>query len=144
LHIRLVRVSRQHPGPGASEVVRQDSSFRLARRFPTRAVGNLAVTHSFSLGNDGEGGSFKASPIVASGKVFVGSTGGYFYALDATTLNKIWQYPLPGQHALLGACNLGENGSFGHYGIQSSATRARLGKTAFGQEFQSMLKLNAK
>ncbi len=66
-----------------------------------------------------EGGSFKSSPIVFHHKVFIGSSTGYFYALDADTGNKLWQYPAPGS-PLLGTC------SFGQYGIQSSASRARI------------------
>jgi outer membrane protein assembly factor BamB len=95
------------------------------------AVRRLAVSHSFPSGSQGEGGSFRGSPVVANGLVFVGSTSGYFYALDAATLAKVWQYPLPGQKALLGSCDQGGNGSFGRYGIQSSAT---LGMVLKGQE----------
>jgi outer membrane protein assembly factor BamB len=66
-----------------------------------------------------EGGFFKSSPIVFEHRVFIGSSSGFFYALDAKTGNKLWQYPDPGP-ALLGTCK------FGNYGIQSSATRARI------------------
>ena len=66
-----------------------------------------------------EGGGFKASPIVFEHRVFIGSWSGFFYALDAKTGNKLWQYPDPGP-ALLGTCG------FGNYGIQSSASRARI------------------
>lgn len=66
-----------------------------------------------------EGGFFRSSPIVFEHLVFIGSSSGFFYALDAKTGNKLWQYPDPGP-ALLGSC------TFGNYGIQSSATRARI------------------
>ena len=66
-----------------------------------------------------EGGQFKASPIVFEHRVFIGSSSGFFYALDARTGNKLWQYPDPGP-PLLGTC------TFGNYGIQSSASRARI------------------
>jgi outer membrane protein assembly factor BamB len=66
-----------------------------------------------------EGGFFRSSPIAFEHRVFIGSSSGFFYALDAKTGNKLWQYPDPGP-ALLGTCN------YGNYGIQSSATRARI------------------
>jgi hypothetical protein len=50
-----------------------------------------------------EGGSFRASPIVYEHRVFIGSTSGFFYALDHKTGNKLWQYPDPGP-PLLGTC----------------------------------------
>jgi hypothetical protein len=102
-----------------------------------KAVVNLAVTHSFPAGSQGEGGSFEASPIVAAnvegviGRVLIGSTSGIFYALDAITLIGVWQYPpgaTPnGAGALLGSCNNGGNGTFGRYGIHASATLAQIG-----------------
>jgi hypothetical protein len=64
---------------------------------------------------------FKASPIVVNDTVFIGSTGGYFYALDAATGTLKWQYPKAGD-PLLGSCP-----NYGRYGIQSSATYARIG-----------------
>jgi outer membrane protein assembly factor BamB len=66
-----------------------------------------------------EGGSFRGSPVVFEDKVFIGSTRGFFYGLDAKTGNKLWQFPDPGP-ALIGSCG------FGAYGVQASATRARI------------------
>ncbi len=66
-----------------------------------------------------EGGQFRSSPIAFEHRVFIGSSSGFFYGLDATTGNKLWQYPDPGP-ALLGTCG------FGNYGVQSSASRARI------------------
>jgi outer membrane protein assembly factor BamB len=66
-----------------------------------------------------EGGLFKASPVVFEDKVFIGSSSGFFYALDEKSGNKLWQFP-PGP-ALTGSCL-----NFGAYGIQASATRARI------------------
>jgi outer membrane protein assembly factor BamB len=65
---------------------------------------------------------FQASPIVINDTVFIGSTGGYFYALDATSGGFKWQYPPLGDPPLLGSCS-----AFGGYGIQSSATYAKIG-----------------
>jgi outer membrane protein assembly factor BamB len=76
---------------------------------------------------------FKASPIVVSDTVFVGSVNGYFYALEAATGRLKWRYPTRGAPPLLGSCDAGRNGdpqggqSFGQYGIQSSATYAKIG-----------------
>lgn len=83
-------------------------------------VGTLHIGWTFPL--DGAVGAFRASPIVVYDTVFVGSTGGYFYALDAATGTLKWQYPKAGDLPLLGSC-----GYFGRYGIQSSATYARIG-----------------
>ena len=66
-----------------------------------------------------EGGFFRSSPVVFEHKVFIGSSSGFFYALDATTGNKLWQFPNPGP-PLLGSCG------YGAYGIQASATRAHI------------------
>lgn len=66
-----------------------------------------------------EGGFFRSSPVVFEHKVFIGSSSGFFYGLDATTGNKLWQFPSPGS-PLLGSCG------YGAYGIQASATRARI------------------
>ena len=66
-------------------------------------------------------GAFKASPIVVNNTVFIGSTNGYFYALDAATGAFKWRYPKIGESPLLGLCG------YGRYGIQSSATYANIG-----------------
>ena len=106
-----------------------------------KAVVNLAVTHSFPAGSQGEGGSFEAAPVVAANvegvesRVLIGSTSGFFYALDSISLNKLWQYPTTAP--LLGNCipDNGGNGTFGRYGIHASATLAQIGgqnAVAFG------------
>jgi outer membrane protein assembly factor BamB len=66
-----------------------------------------------------EGGSFRSSPVIFEHRVFIGSSSGFFYALDPETGNKLWQFPDPGP-PLLGTCG------YGNYGIQSSASRARI------------------
>ena len=66
-----------------------------------------------------EGGFFRSSPIVFEDRVFIGSSSGFFYALDVDTGNKLWQYPDPGP-PLKAACQ------FGSYGIQSSGSRAEI------------------
>lgn len=38
------------------------------------------------------GGAITSSPVVAAGMVFVGSTNGYLYAINATTGTKIWEF----------------------------------------------------
>lgn len=85
---------------------------------PSAVDGRLAVGWTWPSSGS-EGGVFKSSPIVFKHKVFIGSSSGYFYALDADSGNNLWQYPSPGS-PLLGSC------SFGRYGIQSSASRARI------------------
>jgi outer membrane protein assembly factor BamB len=61
--------------------------------------------------------AFTASPIVVHDTVFIGSSKGHFYALDAATGACKWQYPKPGDPPLLG------NGpAWQQYGIGSSAS----------------------
>ena len=48
----------------------------------------------------GHVGAFRASPVVRGGRVFVGSSDGHVYALDAATGALAWQYPASGQPAL--------------------------------------------
>jgi PQQ enzyme repeat len=94
-----------------------------------RRVGTLAVKWAFPTAETGVG-AFRASPIVVNDTVFIGSTNGYFYALDAATGTLKWQYPKAGAQALLGACaNFGSNGSYGAWGIFSSATHRRSGRS---------------
>jgi outer membrane protein assembly factor BamB len=102
-------------------------TFREANQRATSPVSDpaqlagLAVQWTFpSSGN--EGGSFYASPIVVNNHVFIGSTSGRFYALNADTGALLWQYPPAGQPPLLGTCFGGAGPqTFGHYGIMSSA-----------------------
>jgi outer membrane protein assembly factor BamB len=81
-------------------------------------VPTLAVRWTFTPPN-GEGGAFYASPIVVSNRVFIGSSSGYLYALNASTGALLWQYPAHGS-PLVGSCGTGGQ-SFGGYGILSSA-----------------------
>jgi outer membrane protein assembly factor BamB len=90
-------------------------------------VGTLTPVWWFPPTSNGVG-EFKTSPIVVDDTVFIGSVNGYFYALDAATGTKKWQYPKAGGKALLGSCDPGGfAGGIGHYGIQSSATFAVIG-----------------
>jgi outer membrane protein assembly factor BamB len=73
-----------------------------------------------------EGGAFRASPIVFNKAVFVGTTNGYFYAIDAGSGHQLWKFPPTGP-ALNGTCTQGGNGSWGQYGIQSSASYLSIG-----------------
>ena len=71
-------------------------------------------------------GSFRASPIVFNNTVFIGDLNGVFWALDAANGKFKWRYP-PSGAGLNGSCASGFNGSWGAYGIQSSATYASIG-----------------
>jgi outer membrane protein assembly factor BamB len=75
-------------------------------------VGSLAVKWSFPATGPGVG-AFKASPIVVNNTVFIGSTAGRFYALDAATGALKWEYPKPTDPPLVT--------SHWSYGISSSA-----------------------
>jgi outer membrane protein assembly factor BamB len=95
----------------------QDSILSDASKVPALAI------HAKFAPNDG--GAFLGSPIVMNNRVFVGSTAGYFYALDATSLNLLWQYPAKGQAGLVGKCQNWEGG------LRSSAAYF-LGLVIFG------------
>jgi outer membrane protein assembly factor BamB len=71
-------------------------------------------------------GSFRASPIVFNNTVFIGDLNGVFWALKAADGTFKWRYPPTGA-GLNGSCTNGANGSWGAYGIQSSATYASIG-----------------
>lgn len=87
---------------------------------PTK-VPTLAVRWAFPS-TGAEGGSFLSSPTIISGNVYIGSTSGRFYALNAATGAQLWQYPPAGQPPLLGSCTAGGTfQTYGAYGIMSSA-----------------------
>jgi outer membrane protein assembly factor BamB len=64
--------------------------------------------------------AFRSSPVVESGRVFIGNGNGYFYALNATTGAVVWQYPAAAATPLTPTfhCNASS------YGIASSAAMA--------------------
>jgi outer membrane protein assembly factor BamB len=95
-------------------------------------VPNLAVRWSFPANTAGEGGNFRGGPIVVNGRVFIGSTSGRFYALDANSGALLWQYPAAGQPALQGSCGpAGGVQSYGGYGVMSGAA-TYFGSVIFG------------
>jgi len=61
---------------------------------PARA-GALAPAWVFSAKSSGDGSSFESTPVVAGGCVFVGSTNGVAYAVDAATGKAVWHAQLP-------------------------------------------------
>ena len=50
-------------------------------------VGSLHVVWTF---NEPHGGVFRASPVVYKNRVYIGSSAGFFYALDANTGTVVW------------------------------------------------------
>ena len=86
-------------------------------------VPGLAIRWQWPPTAAGEGGMFYASPVVIDGRVFIGSTSGKFYALDANTGALVWSYPPLPQPPLIGSCgSVGDVQAFGAYGILSSAS----------------------
>ena len=95
-------------------------------------VGSLAVKWTFPATGPGAG-AFKASPIVVNDTVFIGSTTGHFYALDAATGKLKWEYPKPPDPPLVS--------STWSYGIMSSASywdRKPDGAVIFGAQDPSL------
>lgn len=97
-------------------------------------LGGLHVTHTFSPPGSG---SFRASPVVYNGKVYIGNSDGHLYVLDAVTLALQWQYPPVGQPALVSqfTCNPSSEG------LAASAIIAKVNGTdavIFGAPDQSI------
>ena len=87
------------------------------------SVQSLAVRWQWPLPSDAPQ-PFEASPIVMNGVAYVGSTNGYFYALDATSGNLKWQFPEPPANALISSsCP-----SYGNYGIAAAAAFAHVNR----------------
>lgn len=89
-------------------------------------VPSLAVKWRFPKTGDPDlGGAFRASPVIWKGKVYVGNGNGRFYALDANTGVKLWQFPAAASPALTSqfTCNPSS------MGIASSAVIAAIGGT---------------
>ena len=106
-----------------SRSARQGEASKLSD--PAKVPG-LAVRWQWPPTAAGEGGSFLASPIVIDDRVFIGSTSGRFYALDAGTGALLWQFPPGPQPPLLGTCTAGGGfQTFGAYGVMSSASGYR-------------------
>jgi outer membrane protein assembly factor BamB len=68
-------------------------------------------------------GGYRASPVVYKGRVFIGNGNGYFYALDANTGEKRWQYPPAGSAPLDSQFHCANPSTVG---IASSATIAKI------------------
>jgi outer membrane protein assembly factor BamB len=97
-------------------------------------VGSLAVKWTFPATGPGVG-RFLASPIVVNNTVFIGSTTGHFYALDAATGTLKWQYPKPP------ALPLVTTDPHWKYGIAASASywaRSPNGAVIFGAQDPSL------
>lgn len=89
-------------------------------------VGTLSVQWTFTAPpSGGTVRAFTASPVVFSGKVYIGNGNGFFYALDAATGKLIWQYPSAGGTPLLSQFTCNPSSA----GIASSAVIARIGST---------------
>ncbi len=76
------------------------------------AVKTLAVKATVTAP---DGGTFVASPVIAGGKVFIGSNRGHLYAFDAnfgTAAAPLWQYPPAAEPALTSSftCNPSSEG----------------------------------
>ncbi len=65
-----------------------------ATGFGPSAVGALTPRWSFSTSSTGDGTAFNTTPVVYDGCVFIGSSGGVAYALDAGSGHVVWQRKL--------------------------------------------------
>jgi outer membrane protein assembly factor BamB len=100
-------------------------------------VNNVITLHVAWTFTDPNGPpAFRASPVVFNGKVYIGDSNGFFYCLDASTGNKLWQYPL----APPGLTTQFPGGNPSGLGIASSAAVTVVGSTRaviFGAPDQS-------
>jgi polyvinyl alcohol dehydrogenase (cytochrome) len=72
------------------------------------AVSGIKVAWTFSTSSTGDGGAFNTTPVVDGGCVYIGSSGGTAYALDAGSGRVVWdrklEAPKPGSGgAIVGA-----------------------------------------
>jgi outer membrane protein assembly factor BamB len=63
-------------------------------------VKKLGIQWQFPPSGSAAVGAFRASPVVWKGRVYVGSSDGHLYALDAATGKLLWQYPAVAATAL--------------------------------------------
>ncbi|MFL5899764.1 MAG: PQQ-binding-like beta-propeller repeat protein, partial [Solirubrobacterales bacterium] len=70
-------------------------------------VPGLAAKWVFSTANTGDGTSFQSTPVASGGCVFVGSTGGVAYGIDAETGSAIWQTKLDAPNPGFGGAIVG-------------------------------------
>ena len=104
-----------------------------------RAATTLSVKWMFAAQ-----GGFGSSPIVANGTVFIGSSAGYFFAVDEDSGTLKWRYPPPSEPPLVAPmdpksreCRIGAC-----YGIGSSASywdRDQDGAVIFGAQDPSLV-----
>lgn len=97
---------------------------RQAQQYYHSALADPAKVPTLSVGwtwQPYEAGSFRASPIVFNNTVYIGSGSGYFYAVrdNGSSATQIWRFPAANT-PLMGSCG------FGAYGIQSSASYAKI------------------
>lgn len=105
----------------------RQNRFRDAQQVKTSSLSDpakvktLAVRWDFAPTPAGDRG-FRSSPIVYRNKVYIGSSNGHLYCLDANNGHQLWQYP-PAGSAALTSQYLSNPSS---YGLASSATIARI------------------
>ena len=87
-----------------------------------KSVKSLAIKWVYPASGK-ETGYFRSSPIVVAGTVFIGSSSGYFYALDEKSGALKWQYPKPPALPLVPISSVDPPTLTKRtYGIQSSAS----------------------
>src|SRR5436190_21777288 len=89
LSILLCSCSRHWPAYRQNALRTAAQTHPSALSNPAR-VGSLHVSWTF---NEPHGGVFRASPVVDKDRVYIGSSAGFFYALNAHTGTVVWQYP---------------------------------------------------
>ena len=105
----------------------------LETGFGPSAVTGLTPKWAFSSSSTGDGTGFNTTPVVYDGCVFIGSAGGYAYALDAKTGHVVWQHkviaPNPGGGgAIVGAAAI--DGAAVVYLVDEYTAPSRLRTTA--------------
>lgn len=96
----------------------RQNGLRTARQVQASPLGNPYTVKKLEVKaktTAPDGGTFVASPVIADGRVYIGSNGGHLYAFDANFADNaapLWQFPPPSQSALSSSftCNPSSEG----------------------------------
>lgn len=112
----------------------RQNGLRTARQVQASPLGNPYTVKRLEVKartTAPDGGTFTASPVIADGRVFIGSSGGHLYAFDANFAENaapLWQFPPASQSALTSSftCNPSSEGIAASVAVATSRERGKL------------------